>query len=561
MNDIKTNFENMHPDPTFERPDWQSLCGKWEFEFAPGESLPEGKREINVPFSYETEYSGVGIEKPTTEVRYCRDFEVKPFSGSVLMHFAAVDYRCEVWINETYAGGHVGGYTSFYFDVTKLVRVGVNRVRVVAYDSLSKAQLRGKQRALEQSYECWYVQTTGIWQDVWLEYAGANYVESLSIAPEEDGNVRFSVKTSLLSQKVSALVRLNGKTVAAADCVSENGVADFCVNVGSPALWSDQSPTLYRVEIASEDDVVFSYFGIRSLSTQNGKVLVNGEQTYLKMVLEQGYWRGSGMTAPGKEALYREVELIKSLGFNGVRMHQKTECASFYYFCDLLGLYVWGEMPSNYEDSLEAQAEMLRDCPLIIKQLSSHPSIIAWVIFNESWGVPHVRNDADTQRYVEKVCEKAREADGTRFIISNDGWHVLDGDLTTLHEYNQNARALASDYADKDAVVGNRLIINTFGYAYADGYAYCGQPVIISEFGGIAIDESEGWGYGDKARDKQAFFTRLKAIFEAIYSIDYLAGFCYTQITDVEQETNGLCYADRTPKIDAKKIRSVVSGK
>ena len=202
----------MHPDPTFERPDWQSLCGKWEFEFAPGDGMPEGKREINVPFSYETEYSGVAIEKPAREVRYCRDFEVKPFSGSVLMHFAAVDYRCEVWINGAYAGGHVGGYTSFYLDITKLVRSGVNSVRVVAYDSLSKAQLRGKQRALEQSYECWYVQSTGIWQDVWLEYAGANYVESLSIAPEEDGNVRFSVKTSLLSQKVSALVRLNGKT-------------------------------------------------------------------------------------------------------------------------------------------------------------------------------------------------------------------------------------------------------------------------------------------------------------------------------------------------------------
>ncbi|MGN1040668.1 MAG: glycoside hydrolase family 2 TIM barrel-domain containing protein, partial [Candidatus Fimimonas sp.] len=282
---------------------------------------------------------------------------------------------------------------------------------------------------------------------------------------------------------------------------------------------------------------------------------------YLKMVLEQGYWENTGLTAPSAEALWEEAELIKSLGFNGVRMHQKAESALFYYFCDLLGLYVWGEIPSNYEYSDEAKAEMLRDCPLIVKQLAPHPSVIAWVIFNESWGIPHVKNDAGTHRYVQNVCDAVKQADGQRLVISNDGWHQLESDLLTLHEYNQNAAAFAADYANKDAVVGNKLVINTFGYAFAEGFGYKNQPVLISEFGGIAINEDDGWGYGDKAANKEEFCKRLAEIFATIHGLDYLAGYCYTQITDVQQETNGLCYANRTPKVDVAKIRRIICGK
>lgn len=561
MNYKKPDLEHIHPNPTMQRADWESLNGKWTFEFLEGKGLPRDKTTINVPFSYETKASGIGNEKVATKVRYSRIFDVKRVDSSVLLHFAAVDYRCEVWVNDVYAGGHVGGYTAFCLDITRLVAVGQNRLVVVAYDSLSKAQLRGKQRARTESYECWYVQTTGIWKDVWLEYAGKNYIESVEITPHTDGNVDFCLRTSMQSGNVSAVVSLDGKTVANGSAVAHNGEASFSVNVGTPALWSADSPKLYGVRLASDDDVVDSYFGIRTIATDSGKVTINGVPTYLRTVLEQGYWYETGLTAPSAADLWKEAELIKRLGFNGVRMHQKTESALFYYFCDLLGLYVWGEIPSNYEYSDEAQAEMMRDCPQIIRQLSPHPSIIAWVIFNESWGIPRVKNDIGTQRYVEAVCNAVRAADNTRLVIGNDGWHQLDGDLLTLHEYNQNADCLAADYSNKEIVVGNKLVINTYGYAYADGYEYRGQPVLLSEFGGIAINESEGWGYGAKAEDKDAFFKRFVDIMAAVGKLDYLAGYCYTQLTDVQQETNGLCYVDRTPKVDEKKIRHIICGK
>lgn len=520
-----------------------------------------GAKQITVPFSYETKASGIGNESHATKIRYSRSFEVKKLDCSILLHFAGVDYRCEVWINGIYAGGHVGCYTAFCLDITNQVKLGENEVVVVVYDSLSKAQLRGKQRAREEFYECWYVQTTGIWKDVWLEYAGKSYIEALEITPHNDGVIDFSIQTCKPNQEVEVIVSLNGEIVSTVKGCSNNCIATPTVTIPEPILWSVENPCLYSVKLISEDDIVHSYFGLREVKTDDGIVNINGDDVYLRMVLEQGYWVETGLTAPSPEALWKEVELIKSLGFNGVRMHQKVESTLFYYFCDLLGLYVWGELPSNYEYSDEAKAEMRRDCPLIIKQLRPHPSIIAWVVFNESWGIPHVKNDGNTHRYVKEICDIVRTVGGQRLVISNDGWHQLDGDLLTLHEYNQDAKDFAVKYKRKEEVVGNKLIINTFGFAYAEGYHYNGQPVLISEFGGIAINEADGWGYGDKAENKDGFCKRLAELFDTIYGLDYLAGYCYTQITDVQQEVNGLCYADRTPKVAPEIIRNIIRGK
>ena len=538
------------PNPLFIREDFALLNGAWAFKM---EQKGAYDRVIQVPFTYETTLSGIGDQSVREYVSYEREIEIKEHNGRILLHFEAVDYEAIVYINDIEVKRHVGGYTAFAADITDNVKTGTNVVRVDVFDSMDKQQLRGKQRARTESYECWYVQNTGIWKNVWLEYTGSTYLVSSYFAGDAEGNVNYELR---LSDDCDVEISIEGKTIHAA---SDKGVVSGTFVWDKPVLWNVDSPQLYEIEILVQGSVcdrVRTYMAFRSVSVDQDRILVNGNEIYLKMILHQGYYENSSVTPPSADILEKDVRLIKSCGFNGIRMHQKIETYAFYYLCDALGVYVWGEIPSAYEFGERMMTEFRRDALQIVEQLKGFPSIITYVVFNESWGICGVRERKDVQAYTEKMLEEFRKADATRLININDGWHQLPGDMLSLHDYEQNADVFYEEYQNKDYVVAEK-IINGFGKAYSEGYCYEGQPVLISEFGGIAAKCDDGWGYGEKASNKEEAMNRIRNLMEAVKKLPYLSGYCYTQYTDVEQETNGLFTIDRTPKFPLDFIRSV----
>ncbi len=554
------NYGAMCPDPAFRRDDYVFLTGEWEFSFSPADAQPVFDKKIVVPYSYECEASGIGDQTMHECVWYERTFPCKRHAGRVLLRFEGVDYHCYVYVNGSLAGEHRGGYTAFCFDVTRLVRVGENVLRVKVLDNFCRAQLRGKQRSSKESHDCWYVQTTGIWKPVWLEYCGTNPLERVEFSPSNDGAVRFA-GSAAGGERARVTVLREGKTLAVCDVPVSGDKFSGELTIKEPLLWSSEQPALYDADVrifGEEDDLVHTYFAFREISADERGVYLNGKREYLNMILVQGYWDKTMLTAPNEAALERDIRLIREMGFNGIRMHQKVESAVFYYLCDKCGMYVWGEIPSAYEYSEEMKREFTSDCLSIIRQLKVHPCILAWVIFNESWGIPTVKSDRDCQQFVESVKDAVRACDPTRLIVINDGWHQLDGDLLTLHEYEQNAERLYREYTDKQYVVRDKVVNqNTWGRSFADNYSYAGQPVMISEFGGVALMHDGGWGYGCKANGTAEYKSRVSGLVDALHAIGYLSGICYTQFTDVQQETNGLLTIDRIPKLPIDQIRGV----
>ncbi len=542
------------PNPQFERKDYEFLCGTWEFGFGEEGELD---RQIIVPYSYESKASGIGDERVYTCVRYRRSFTVKPHTGRLLLHFEAVDYEATVKLNGKELGVHRGGFTHFFFDITADVRVGENVLEVRVRDSLDKSQLRGKQRVKEQSYDCWYVQTTGIWKPVWLEYAGDVLIEDIVFSTKNSGQVTAHIRLSGDVPMTGAVYDQEG--VCVATFAGEGREAECEFYICEPRLWSADAPHLYHAIVRTAGrvpDEVGTYFAFREVSLCSDGIYVNGKKEFQQMILDQGYWPDTGLTPPDEAAIERDVRLIKEMGFNGVRKHQKVESSLFYHLCDKYGLYVWGEIPSPYAFDARMREEYLRDSTDIVRQLRSHPSVICWLLFNETWGIPKVKEDYATQSFVEEAVRMVRALDG-RPVITNDGWHHLNSDILSLHEYEQNSAVLSKEYTSKEYVVSEKHINEKkFGRAFADGYHYCGQPIIISEYGGIAI-AGEGWGYGEAAPDAGAYEVRLRNIVGAVCDLDYISGCCYTQLADVQQEVNGLLTECRVPKLPIPTIKNI----
>lgn len=285
--------------------------------------------------------------------------------------------------------------------------------------------------------------------------------------------------------------------------------------------------------------------------------MLNHQPIYQKLVLDQGYWKESLLTPPDKESCKRDIELVKEMGFNGIRKHQKIESPLFLYYADCFGLLVWEEMPSNYEFGEEGMAAFLKEYQEMILRDYNHPSIITWVPFNESWGIRDILWDVKQQSFANSLYYMTKAWDGTRLVSTNDGWETVISDFAGIHDYEGDDRALFEKYRDKRSLCE----WNTAGkMIYAQGFSYQGEPVILSEFGGIAMEDEEqdNWGYNEKAADEGEFLDRLSKLYQAVFRLDYMAGCCYTQLTDVEQETNGLLYADRTPKVPIDKIKRII---
>lgn len=533
--------------------------------------------KIQVPFVYETKASGIEDQTFHPYVWYQRRLTV-PEEGEgkqTVLHFQAVDYLAKVWVNGTFVGSHAGGYAAFSFDITAYLQVdGDNLIVVKAEDSNDCTQPRGKQRWREENFGCWYVQTTGIWQSVWLEYVEARHVQSVKITPDLDANaVHFDYAVAAGEHpqdlQLTTTITLEGQmireTAIGVDRAELSATVDLISDQRTWRVesWSPQNPKLYEVTFTLRSggtlvDEVHSYFGLRKVSIQKGKVLLNNTPIYQRLILDQGYWQDSHLTPPSEAALIADIDAILAMGYNGVRKHQKTEDPRFLYWCDVKGVLVWSEIAATYEFNDRAMRQFTEEWLDLVQQQYNHPCIITWVPFNESWGVANIFNDRRQQKFTEGIYHLTKAIDPYRPVIVNDGWEHTISDIISLHDYEERGEAFLKRYVNnKDAITSNEISHMNSKYAMAPGYEYRGQPIIISEFGGIAFTSKEGWGYGNQVDSEEAFLERFQSITQAIKDTDYICGYCYTQVSDVQQEVNGLLTEDRQPKVPLEKLKAI----
>ena len=576
-----------YPRPQFVRKEWQILNGEWNFVFDDedkGESnkyfLDFPKRiKINVPYTYETKLSGIKDENIHYIVWYNRklDLTKEQINGNkLILNFEGSDYKTKVWVNGNFVGENEGGYARFSFDIEKYVINGENDITVKVEDSLSKNQPRGKQRYKKESWKCWYVQTTGIWKTVWIEWVSKKYIKHIKNTPCicED-KIKLEVETSLNEQDfenknyyIGAEISFNGQIL---NIVKEKLNANYYELKMElykkdiehiPQKWSPNSPNLYDItyKLYCEDvmvDTVYSYFGIREISIKENKIFLNNEELYLKMILDQGYWKDTHLTPPNEESLIKDINSILEFGYNGIRKHQKIEDEKFLYWCDAKGVLVWNEMANFFSFSDMSIQIFTKEWIKVVKQNYNHPSIITWVPINESWGFPELKSNKQQQNFLNSIYYLTKAIDNTRPVISNDGWEHTISDIITIHDYVQEGNLLSLTYNEKiSEVLNNKREFNNH-YLFANGYEYKGQPIIISEYGGTSIKSEKGWGYGEQAKDENDFIKKFEELTLAIQKMPMITGYCYTQLTDVQQEVNGLMDEDRKYKIDPSIIKNI----
>jgi beta-galactosidase/beta-glucuronidase len=574
-----------YPRPQFVRTEWANLNGEWAFGFDDG-NVGEtdnwamqfgGDRTIQVPFAYESPASGIGEEGHHPNVWYQRWVDIpEAVSGKrAILHFQAVDYTAKVWVNGHYVGRHQGGYTAFSFDITPyIVYGGSNNLTVKAEDSMDATQPRGKQRWERDSFECFYVQTTGIWQSVWLEYVTPVHIDAVKITPDIDARkvmLEYQVKGDFSGGglRLETLISLKGNRVKQVSLAVDRAWLQLELNLLHEAngpwkmsCWSPATPHLYDVEFVlyrgdEKLDHVYSYFGMRKISTREGQVLLNNEPIYQKLLLDQGYWPESHLTPPSEEAILRDIDALLEMGYNGVRKHMKVEDPRFLYWCDVKGVLVWSEMAAAFEFNDHAVQKFTAEWVDVVRQNYNHPCIIVWVPFNESWGIANVAKDRRQQAFTESIYHLTKSLDPNRLVVSNDGWEHTVSDILTLHDYVESGEEFLKRYGDKESIVNNRIAFNNKKYAYADGYRYGGQPIILSEFGGVAFKTESGWGYGHQEATEESFVKRLQDLHRAVRETDYIVGYCYTQITDVQQEVNGLLTESRELKVPLEVVKEL----
>lgn len=580
-----------YPRPQLKRHDWTDLTGIWRFAFDDAdEGLTAGwhdgaalDREIVVPFPPESPASGIGDTAHHRVSWYSRSFGAGDLAAAghregtrLVLHFGAVDYRCTVWVDGQQVGAHEGGHTPFSFDVTDALSDADDHTVVVRVedDPHDIGQPRGKQDWREQPHVIWYHRTSGIWQPVWLEAVPA--VATTAVRWTTDprrGIVTAELELSHVpAEPVEVRIaltfegrHLGGATTTVADdeATVHIPVADLLNGQAyEELLWSPEHPRLIDAEVVVGDDVVQSYLGIRTAHVARRRFFLNDRPYYVRSVLNQGYWPDSHLAAPTATALRDEVQLIKDLGFNATRVHQKFEDPRFLYWADRLGILVWGEAPASFTFSQTTVARTVREWLDIVRRDYSHPSIVTWVPLNESWGVQHIASDRRMQEFARALVSLTKSLDPTRPVVSNDGWEQVDTDIVAIHDYDADPERVANRYRTRADI--DRLIegVGPAGRVLVLDGDVTDAPVMLTEFGGISYDgdaEPDAWGYS-AATSADDFDARLDGLMRAVHESEALAGYCYTQLTDTLQETNGLLRPDRTPKLPLERLRAIMTG-
>lgn len=565
-----------HPRPQFVRDSWVNLNGTWTYAFDFGESglqrdFNESKgfdSDITVPFCPESKLSGVGYKDFINSMWYHREVEVPAaWDGKkILLNFGAVDYVSSIYVNGELAGRHYGGSSSFSVDITRFVKAG-EKADVVVWvqdDLRSGTQTGGKQCPDYDSRGCHYTRVTGIWQTVWMEAVARAGLKEVYVKPDLDNSCFImEPKFHALEEGLSLDIRIkDGGKVVAKKTVKAASPMTVIVPVKNVKTWSPESPFLYDIEYDVVDkagnvvDQVASYAGMRKIHVEGNRVYLNNQPLYLRQVLDQGFYPDGIWTAPSDDALRHDIEMSMSVGFNGARLHQKVFEERFHYWADKLGYLTWGESASwgSSMNNELASRNFLPEWQEVVVRDRNHPSIIIWTPFNETWERP--RNDEDARvhdRLVTNVYDLTKSLDYRPVHDCSGGYHVKT-DIWSFHNYEQDAEQLLENLTLKgDGTVPTFDVENEAGYD--------GQPYYLDEYGGIkwVIEQfaDNTWGYGQGPKTLDEFYARLQALTDVILSLDYINGFTYTQLTDVEQEQNGIFNYDRTPKFDPERLRSI----
>jgi beta-galactosidase/beta-glucuronidase len=578
-----------YPRPQLRRDAWYSLNGEWDFALdavgkwrAPRQV--EWPNRIRVPFSPETPASGIANSGFFRVCWYRRYLSVPALAEAerLILRFGAVDYGTTVWVNGICVGEHQGGYTPFAFDLTRLVESGERCEIVVRADDdpHDVGKPRGKQDWQLEPHSIWYPRTTGIWQTVWMERVPATAIDRVTFTPHlarweigvgvwVDGLPRDPLRLTVTLTSRGMLLASDTYTVIAGEvhrriALSDPGIDDS----RNDLLWSPDAPNLIEVELGLWGergellDHAVSYTALRSAAVQGNRFVLNNRPYLLRMVLDQGYWPDTGLTAPDDGALRRDVELAKRMGFNGVRKHQKIEDPRYLYWADRLGLAVWEEMPSAYRFTPTAVERLTREWTDVIARDYSHPCIISWVPINESWGVPNLTDSPSERHFVQALYHLTRTLDSTRPVIGNDGWESVATDIIGIHDYDDRPERMAKRYHAEEVLPrlfkrerpGGRLLV-------LDGHSHSDQPLMLTEFGGIAFssDTKGTWGYA-RSGSPEELAQRYRELLDVVRELQVFSGFCYTQFADTYQEANGLLYGDRTPKIPVAEIATATAG-
>ena len=581
---------NEYPRPQFVRDRWLCLNGPWQFEIDSADTGRErGLRDrelsgqITVPFCPESKLSGIEHVDFMNAVWYRRTVTIpaewKGCCQKTLLHFQAVDYDATVWVNGRFVRRHRGGFTPFTCDLSEVAAAGDEITIVVRARDLKRTmgdKPGGKQSPRYENHGCVYTRTTGIWQTVWMEPVPDVHLKRPRITPDVT-NSCIRINQPMANSRPGTQLRMTLKDEAG-EVVSVTTAADgdfsphvdLAVPEDRVRLWSVDAPHLYDlvIELLDADgnviDAAASYAGLRSVTIDGRAVKINGKIVFQRTVLDQGYYPDGIMTAPSDEALIKDIEISQAAGFNGARLHQKVFEERFLYHADRLGYLLWGEFGDWGEDRNDPKATYITQWLEVLERDYSHPAIIGWCPLNETaQGITDQITGLDDQIFGLYYACKAM--DTTRPVLDSSGYshRVPDVDIYDCHDYSQDPATLAANQA---GLTGGKPFINGQDADPKWSEPYRGQPFFVSEFGGIwwnpkAAEDENSWGYGERPKNVQEFYQRFEALCNVLLDNPDMFGYCYTQLTDIFQEQNGVVYFDRTDKFDLSKLHAVQTRK
>ena len=589
-----------HPRPIFYRKDWLNLNGEWSCEFSKDiKGFSKSKlnkkqfsKKINVPFCPESKLSGIGHTDFIQEMYYQKTFVIPKSwkNKKILLHFGGVDYESTIYINKKKVGLNKGGSTPFSLDITSsIIENDKNDLKLYVIDkrcagspepnfdyrgrgvfrsqndikkwvlNKNRFQPRGKQSTFKHSYGCYYTRTTGIWQTVWLEAVNKKHIKNITIQPNVQSSsfIFLPEYSNKISGNLKVEISFNNKKIKSS--IIPTSKNKFAIKIPKPKLWSIGKPNLYNFIFTLMDkeklDTVKSYAGMRSIDIKRNKIYLNGKPLYQRLVLDQGFYPKGIWTAPSDKELKNDIILSMKAGFNGARLHEKVFEDRFHYWADKLGYITWSEFPNwgMNENAKASETYFLREWPRIVNYLKNHPSIITWTPFNET---NTLECNSQHKKLMRIAYDVTKKNDPTRPVNETSGYQHQKTDIWTVHHYEPMPNQLKEALNPKKGVYRNFPHFET---------SYKNQPYIIDEYGGVWWLPSKlrkkirSWGHGDKVRPNslKEVFDRMEKQTEVVLKTKHIQGFCYTQLTDVEQETNGVYYYNRKNKFNINKLRNI----